>query len=298
MPDDTGRSVATGATGMSGKTVVITGGSSGIGRAAARALAADGARVAVVGRNPERTHQVADEIGGEAFLADFDRLDDVRRLADALLTRFARIDVLANNAGGLISKRADTVDGHERTIQSNHFAPFLLTNLLLPRLRQNAAEAPVRIIATASSANSFGRLRLDDLDLRHRRWLAGWSAYGQAKLANIVFTDELARRTAGSGIEAYSFHPGFVATSFGADTALLKFANTVGGGRLGLSPEAGAVPLVQLASVPNVGSPSGTYFSQLKPNGHTARQAGDAALASAFWAASERAVGWSAPPTA
>ena len=115
-----------------GRVVVLTGASSGIGRKAAGALAAAGARVAVVGRNPERTRAVAEEIGGDAFVADFDRLDDVRDLADALLARYDGIDVLANNAGGLVSHRAETVDGHERTIQSNHLAPFLLTRLSSP----------------------------------------------------------------------------------------------------------------------------------------------------------------------
>jgi NAD(P)-dependent dehydrogenase (short-subunit alcohol dehydrogenase family) len=273
---------------LAGKIIVITGASSGIGRSAAGTLAGQGATVAVVGRNPDRTRAVAAEIGGEAFLADYDHLDDVRGLADALLTRFDRIDVLANNAGGLVKKRALTADGHERTIQSNHLAPFLLTNLLLPRLRENAAEAPVRVISTASSANTFGKIRLDDLDLRNSRWLGGWPAYGAAKLANILFIKELARRTAGSGIEAYSFHPGFVSTSFAGDTALLKFANTVGQGHLGLTPAAGAAPLVRLASAPEVDAPSGTFFDRFTPNGRTAKQANDAELAAKFWAVSAR----------
>lgn len=281
------------------KVIVITGASSGIGRSAAGTLAAatssaPGATIAVVGRNAERTRSVAAEVGGEAFIADYDHLDDVRGLADALLTRFDRIDVLANNAGGLVKKRAMTADGHERTIQSNHLAPFLLTSLLLPRLLENAAEAPVRVISTASSANSFGKIRLDDLDLRNRRWLGGWPAYGAAKLANILFIQELARRTAGTGLEAYAFHPGFVSTSFGADTALLKLSNVIGQGHIGLSPEAGAVPLVQLASAVDVtadmGGTSGTYFEQLKPDGHTAKQAHDPDFAAKLWAVSAREV--------
>ncbi|UFS60023.1 SDR family NAD(P)-dependent oxidoreductase [Subtercola endophyticus] len=272
------------------KVIVITGGSSGIGRSAAGTLAAQGHTIAVVGRSPERTRSVAADIGGEAFLADYDRLDDVRALADALLNRFDRIDVLANNAGGLVKKRALTVDGHERTIQSNHLAPFLLTTLLLPRLRENAAVSPVRVISTASSANTLGKIRLDDLDLRNRRWLGGWPAYGAAKLANILFIKELARQTAGSGISAYSFHPGFVSTSFGADTLPLKISNGLLGGRLGLTPEAGAAPLVHLASADEVDAPSGTFFDQLKPNGHTARQANDADFAAKLWAVSAREV--------
>ncbi|GGF25879.1 SDR family NAD(P)-dependent oxidoreductase [Subtercola lobariae] len=273
---------------LTGKVIVITGASSGIGRSAAGTLAAEGATVAVVGRNPERTRAVARDVGGEAFLADYDHLDEVRGLADALLTRFDRIDVLANNAGGLVKKRSLTADGHERTIQSNHLAPFLLTTLLLPRLLENAAEAPIRVISTASSANNFGRIRLDDLDLRNRRWFGGWPAYCAAKLANILFIKELARRTAGTGLEAYAFHPGFVATSFAGDTALLKFANVVGQGHIGLSPEAGGTPLVQLASIPDVDAPSGTFFDQLTPNGRTSARANDADLAAKLWAVSAR----------
>ena len=273
---------------MSGKTVVITGASSGVGRAAAVALAAEGAQVAVVGRNPERTNAVAHQIGGIPFTADFDRLADVRGLADALLDRFTRIDVLANNAGGLVKKRALTVDGHERTIQSNHLAAYLLTNLLLPRLVESAADGPVRVIATASAANLGGRIRTDDLDLRNRLWLGGWPAYCAAKLANVVFTAELARRTTGTGVEAYAFHPGFVASAFAADTGIMKAANLLGGGQLGSSPEEGAAPLAHLASVEEVESPSGTYFDGFTPNGRTSGQAKDVELAARLWAVSER----------
>ncbi|RFA09626.1 short-chain dehydrogenase [Subtercola boreus] len=274
---------------LTGKTVVVTGGSSGIGRAAATALAARGAEVAVVGRNPERTRKVADQIGGTAFLADFDRFADIRELADALLSRYERIDVLANNAGGLVKRRALTADGHERTIQSNHLSPFLLTGLLLPRLVENAASSPVRIIQTASAANVFGRVRPGDLDFRNRLWLGGWPAYCAAKLANILFTVELARRTAGTGIESYAFHPGFVASSFAADTGLMKVAHLAGNGNLGSSPEEGAAGLIHLASVEQTGSPSGTYFDGFRPNGRTSAGARDTALAARLWSVSEAA---------
>ncbi|MDF2441931.1 MAG: hypothetical protein JWR01_134 [Subtercola sp.] len=288
---DTDGAGSAGAGDLAGKTVVVTGASSGIGRAAATALASRGADVAVVGRNPDRAREVAEQIGGTAFLADFDRFDDIRSLADALLHRYDRIDVLANNAGGLVKKRALTADGHERTIQSNHLSPFLLTSLLLPRLLESAATSPVRVIQTASAANVFGRVRPGDLDLRNRLWLGGWPAYCAAKLANILFTVELARRTAGTGIEAYAFHPGFVASSFAADTGLMKLAQVVGGGNLGSSPEEGAAALIHLASVDAVGSPSGTYFDGFKPNGRTSAGAGDTALAARLWSVSERATG-------
>ncbi|MCU1408326.1 MAG: Short-chain dehydrogenase [Microbacteriaceae bacterium] len=271
------------------KTIVITGASSGIGRAAAAELARRGARVAVVGRNPQRTETVASSIGGEAFIADFASFDDVKALAEALLARYDSIDVLANNAGGLVSRRTETGDGHEQTIQVNHLSPFLLTSLLLPRLVETAsADRPVRVISTSSAANRLGQLRLDDLDWRRRRWMGGWRAYGSAKVATILFTRELARRTAGTGIKAYAFHPGFVTTGFGADSRLMKLAGAIGYGGYGLTPEAGAAPLVELTSAEQIAASSGTYFDGLRANGTVARQATDDALAAGLWALSER----------
>ena len=174
------------------RTIVITGASSGIGVVAAERLAAGGDQVAVVGRNPERTRAVAERIGATPFLADFERLDDVRALAAALLDRYETIDVLANNAGGLNHDRELTVDGHERTIQANHLAPFLLTALLRPRLVETAAAGrDVRVVSTASLANRFGSLRIDDLNWERRPWRGGWRAYGTAKLATILFASEL-----------------------------------------------------------------------------------------------------------
>ncbi len=208
---------------LEGRTIVITGASSGLGAAAARGLASRGATVAVVGRNPERTRAVAAEIGGTPFLCDYDELGQVRALAAALLGRYETIDMLANNAGGLVAKRATTVDGHERTFQHNHLAPFLLTGLLLPRLRASAG----RVISTASAANLLGRVVIDDLDRSHRAWVAGWPAYGASKLETIMFIDELARRE--PGISAYAFHPGYVSTNFGTELALIRFANFVSG---------------------------------------------------------------------
>jgi NAD(P)-dependent dehydrogenase (short-subunit alcohol dehydrogenase family) len=272
------------------KTIVITGASSGLGRAAAVELARQGARIAVVGRNPERTRAVASAVSGEAFLADFASFDSVRALADSLLARYETIDVLANNAGGLVAKRLTTVDGHEQTIQVNHLSPFLLTGLLLPRLLATAAagERPVRVVSTASVANRWGDLRLSDLDWRGRAWGGGWRAYGSAKIATILFTRELARRTSGTGVEAYAFHPGFVTTGFGADSPVMKLGALFGNGGLGLTPEAGAQPLVELASAPLVASPSGSYFDRLKPDGRRNRQARDDELAAQLWTLSQR----------
>ncbi len=265
------------------KTAVITGASSGIGANAAGRLAAEGWEVAVVGRNPERTRKVAADIGGTPFLADYDRLDDVRALARRLLERYERIDVLANNAGGLIHQRGLSADGFERTIQHNHLAPFLLTNLLMPKLESSGA----RVIGTASVANTFGNLRVDDLQWKRRPWLAGWQAYGTSKIATILFAQSLAAR----GIEAYSFHPGFVATRFGSTSPLMKIANAVSGGQLGMSAEQGATPLVHLATVDSVGAENGTYFDGLKPEGRTHKSTRTTGNAEALWTASALLVG-------
>lgn len=279
------------ATDTTGRVVVVTGASSGIGRAAARELAEAGATVAVVGRNAERTRAVAAEVGGEAFLADFDRLDDVRALADALLTRFDGIDVLANNAGGLVSKRADTADGHERTIQSNHLAPFLLTRLLLPRLIETGRQrAGARVVSTASVAHRFGHLSLDDLDRRRGPWLGGWRAYGTSKLATVLFIRELAERLLPTDVDAYSFHPGVVATRFGGDSRVMKAMTSLTIGSFGISADAGAVPLITLCSEPDVGAATGAYFDGLKP-GALATAAKDRRLGRDLWTLSSRLVG-------
>jgi len=265
------------------RTIVITGASSGIGAIAARELAAEGWDVAVVGRNPERTHQVAEAIGGTAFLADYDRLDDVRALAADLLARYPEISVLANNAGGLVGHRGVSADGFERTFQHNHLAPFLLTNLLLERLTASAG----RVINTSSSANSAGRVNLADLNSRRGPYVGGWRAYGTSKLETILFTRELAKRTS---LTAYAFHPGFVRTSFGSDTAASRFLMRLSQSAQ-IAPEAGAAPLVELAQREVIDVPNGTYFDGLKPNGWMRAQARDTRLASDLWYASAELVG-------
>jgi NAD(P)-dependent dehydrogenase (short-subunit alcohol dehydrogenase family) len=285
------------------RTIVVTGASSGIGAVAATHFAQQGETVVVVGRDPERTRAVARRIGAEYHLADFTRFDDVRALAAVLTERHEKIDVLLNNAGGLISKRLRTVDGHEATIQSNLLSHYLLTRLLLPSVQRAAEEnAPGhgRVITTSSVANRVGRLDVDDLDFEHHRWLGGWRAYGTAKLAVILFTRELARRTAASGagagtgsgaighsgdpaVEAYSVHPGAVNTSFGASSPLIRLGNALTGSRWGVSAEVGAAPLIALASASPVPAPSGTYFDRMRADGRTAPQAGDLALQRRLW---------------
>ncbi|CAN5344604.1 SDR family oxidoreductase [soil metagenome] len=272
---------------LDGTTIVITGASSGLGRAAALELAGRGAHIAVVGRNEERTREVAERAGGRPFFADFDRLDDVRRLADELLANYPQIHVLANNAGGLVSKRGLSADGHERTFQHNHLAPFLLTNLLLARLTETRG----RVISTASVANLAGRFDLDNLESSKGPYLGGWRAYGTSKLETIMFVRELAKRTADTGVDAFSFHPGYVSTSFGANNPLIRLANFASRNNLGLSPEQGAAPLVHLATTRDVGVPSGTYFDGLKANGRMLRIASDDAATAALWSASATLVG-------
>ena len=196
------------------RTVVITGGSDGIGAAAARALAVKGWRVVVVGRNAEKTAAVADVIGAERFVADFSHLDEVRELAARLIEQVGPIDVLANNAGGIFGDRTRTVDGHELTLQVNHLAPFLLTNLLLEQVAVGA------VVNTASiAARLMGRIDLDDLN-NDARFSAN-KAYGDAKLANILFTKGLHRGLAGRPVASVAFHPGVVGTNFSSDSTSL-----------------------------------------------------------------------------
>lgn len=282
------------------RTLVITGASSGIGAVAAARLAEQGDTVVVVGRNPERTRAVAERIGPDGaapewHLADFSRFDDVRALAASLADRHERIDVLLNNAGGLVSQRTRTDDGHEATLQSNLLAHYLLTRLLLPQLRAGAAaagsraaarsEGRGRVITTSSVANRLGRIDLADLDFERHPWAGGWRAYGAAKLGVILFTRELARREAqaASGVEAYSVHPGAVNTEFGATSPLIRIGNALTGSRWGITAEVGAAPLLALASATPVPAASGSYLDRMHPNGRTAAQADDAALQAELW---------------
>jgi len=270
------------------KTVVITGASAGIGAAAAVRLGALGAAVAVVGHSPEKTAAIARRIGGRAHVADFGRLDDVRRLAAELLDAYERIDILANNAGAIFTSRAATADGHERTFQVNHLAPFLLTGLLLPRL---AEVGDARVINTASDAYRSGHLDRDDLDGTRGR-VPIRKAYPASKLATILFTRELARRVHGTGVTTFAFHPGLISTDLGRDSAIIGRALTSRLARRVLkTPDQGAEPLVHLATLADPGSVNGAYFNRLELEEPVRGQAGDAELARYLWERSEHLTG-------
>ncbi|MFJ3804336.1 SDR family NAD(P)-dependent oxidoreductase [Streptomyces sp. NPDC090088] len=263
------------------RVVVVTGASSGIGAEAAHRFRELGANVAVVGRSPQKTTAVAKRIGGRAHLVDYSRLDDVRRLAAELLAAYGRIDILANNAAGIFTTRIISTDGQEMTFQVNHLAPFLLTNLLLPKLI--AAPDGARVINTASNVHSRGRLDMDDIAGSRRRYRAQ-RAYATSKLATILFTHELARRTHGTGVTASAFHPGAVATDIGRDSALLRLVMNSSLGRAVLStPEQGAEPLLHLATTADPLTANGGYFNRLKPESPAPGQARDPGLARQLW---------------
>ncbi|MEO8033043.1 MAG: SDR family NAD(P)-dependent oxidoreductase [Acidobacteriota bacterium] len=267
---------------MTGKVVVITGGSSGIGAAAARSLRESGATVAITGRS-EETSRLAASLGCDHFLADFSRFRDVRKLASQLLARYPRIDVLANNVGGIVANRLVTEDGHEKTLQVNHLSPFLLTLLLRERLEACGAT----VIDTASGAHNMGRLDFGDLE--SERSYSAWRAYGTAKLMNILHAAELNRRF--QGVHGVSFHPGVVATGFAREgNSLVRILyNSFLGKLFMLTPGQGADTLVWLATTrPGDWQPGGYYVKRKR--GRMSRAASDAASARRLWDESEKLV--------
>ncbi len=275
---------------MTARTIVITGASDGIGASAARTLAAQGENVVVVGRSAEKTRKVAQEAGADHFVADFAELAQVRRLAAELRDKYPQIDVLANNAGGIMGDRELTVDGHEKTFQINHLAPFLLTTELMDLLTASKAT----VINTSSVANSiFARFDINDLDAA--RSYSTNRAYGNAKLANILFTAELHNRYNAAGISTAAFHPGGVATNFAADsTSPMRVAYKSFLKRFMLTPEQGADTLVWLANaVPGHDWVSGAYYAKRKL-AKANKQAYDAGLARELW---ERSAGMVAQPS-
>ncbi len=278
---------------MVGKIVLITGGTGGIGKATAIGLARLGARVGITGRDLRRSEQAAAEIrtlsgnpAVDAFAADMSSQAEVHRLATGVLNAYPRLDVLVNNVGGFWAHRHPTVDGLEHTFALNHLASFLLTNLLLDRLK---ASAPARVVTVSSHVQAEGRIELDDL--QGARNYSGQSAYGQSKLANVMFTNELARRLEGTGVTATSLHPGFVRTDFGAEDQARFFSAISHVVRPFLkTPAQGAQTSIYLASSPEVEGVTGQFFanSQLKTANKIAY---DADMTARLWHISAELVG-------
>lgn len=281
-------------TGVSGKQVLMTGATNGIGLAAAEELARRGARLAIVARSEQRANEAVSRIsaaaGGEAEVrvlsADLALQSSVRQLAEQALSGLPRIDVLINNAGAMFTQRQVTADGFEQTWALNHLAPFLLTNLLLERLKQSA---PTRVITTASDAHKGNHIPFEDLDGEHGYGRLGFQRYGETKLANILFTSELAKRLQGSGVSAYCFHPGLVASGFNRNNGSL-----MGLAMLALKPfsrntERGARTLVWLADAPEIDGEGG-YFVDEKLT-RPSRAAQDMDAAERLWELSEQQTG-------
>jgi NAD(P)-dependent dehydrogenase (short-subunit alcohol dehydrogenase family) len=278
---------------MTGKTVLITGGSGGIGRAAAIGLASMGARVGITGRDRARAEEAAAAIARasgnpavDVFVADMSSRAEVRRLAAEVLASYPRLDVLLNNVGGFWAHRHVTADGLERTFALNHLAPFLLTNLLLERL---TASAPARVVTVSSGAHSMGRIDFDDL-MGERKY-SGQQAYNQSKLANVMFTYELARRLEGTGVTANALHPGMTSTGFGAEDTARGWGPIISVMRLFMrSPERGAETSVYLASSAEVDGVSGRYFADSKVKA-SHKSSYDTAITARLWQVSSDLVG-------
>jgi NAD(P)-dependent dehydrogenase (short-subunit alcohol dehydrogenase family) len=276
---------------MTGKTVLVTGATSGIGRVTAETLAAWGARVLLVGRNPEKTARVMGEIRQrtgnwqvEALLADLSRVCEVGRLAREALACAPRLDVLVNNAGAYYQSRELTEDGYERTFALNHLAYFRLTNDLLERLK---ASAPSRVVNVSSAAHVIGRINFANLNGKYYNSL---QAYANSKLANLLFTFELARRLEGTGVTVNAVHPGVVATAFGTNNPGLFGKMIRVAQRFSLTPEAGAQTLIYLAASPEVEGVSGRYFVNQRA-AQAAPAAHNIALAQRLWQVSAELTG-------
>jgi NAD(P)-dependent dehydrogenase (short-subunit alcohol dehydrogenase family) len=283
---------------MRGKVVVVTGATSGIGQIAAEALAAQGARIILIARDPRRADRTLARLRAlgaqsplgaqgahQALIADLSSLRDTREVGARIAAQEPRIDVLINNAGNVFARRAVTADGLERTFALNHMAYFVLTHSLRERL---LAAAPARVVNTASGAHRGNALDFDDLQME-RRYRA-LTAYGRSKLANILFTRELARRLAGTGVTANCLHPGFVATGLGQRGAgffgtMVRMAMVFAG-----NPERGAKTIVHLAASPDVATATAGYYADCRAT-QPSLAAQDDAAAGRLWEESERLAG-------
>jgi NAD(P)-dependent dehydrogenase (short-subunit alcohol dehydrogenase family) len=278
---------------MTGKTVVVTGGNSGIGLETAVAMARAGADTVITARDPRRGSAAAAEIARRAgvpgvglVVFDLGDLPSVRAGAAEILDRCPRLDVLVNNAGLVLTERRETPQGHEATFAINHLGPFLLTTLLLDRLRSSS---PARVVTVASTAHKGARRGLDFDDLQATRRYSGMRAYSASKLANILFTQELARRLEGTGVTANCCHPGTVSTGYARDgdaSGFLAFGVKVIKPFI-LTPAKGARTSIYLASSPEVAGVSGRYFVKCRPR-DPSKVARDPQAARRLWEVSEQ----------
>lgn len=279
---------------VDGKTALVTGGNSGIGKEIAAGLAERGAEVVVAARDMDKGAKASAEIeertgrAAEVMELDLARFASVREFAKRFLDTHDALHLLVNNAGGTWSQRHETEDGHELTFQVNHLGAFLLTELLLDRVKSSA---PARVVTTSSGAHKSSRgLDFDDLDRQRRRYW-GMAAYNDSKLANVLFTRELARRLEGTGVTANCFHPGFVRTNFGreGDTFLLAIGTRIAAA-FARSPARGARTGVYLCTSPEVGEISGAYCYDERPV-RTSKKASDDEAARRLWEVSEEMTG-------
>lgn len=269
-------------TDLKNKTIVITGGSSGIGAAAARKLSRMGAEVVITGRS-EETKRLATALGCDYYLVDYTSFADVRKFAGLLLQKYPRIDVLVNNVGGIISNRRLTEDGHEMTLQVNHLSGFLLTRLLQQRLEASNA----LVINTSSAANNYGKIDFNDLESENG--YSSMRAYGAAKQMNILHAMEISRRF--NGVSAASFHPGVVSSGFAREGN--RFVKWIYGSRLGqlffITPEKGADTMIWLMhGEAGKDWKQGEYYYKRKPGRKNSQV--QASNAQKLWEASERLV--------
>jgi NAD(P)-dependent dehydrogenase (short-subunit alcohol dehydrogenase family) len=280
---------------LTGKTVLITGGNAGIGKETAVDLASMGAQVTITARDPARGAAALDEIRTrsgrddvEVMPLDLARLASVRDFAAEFAARHDRLDVLVNNAGLVLSSRQETIDGYEMTFQVNHLGHFLLTKRLHDQL---VAGAPARVVNVASDAHKGARRGLDFDDLQSQHRYRGFSVYGRSKLANILFTRELARRWDGTGVTANAVHPGFVASSFGRDGDTGRFGALLFPllKPFALTSAQGAQTSVYVASTPELESITGGYWVKSAPASPSAAAQDDAAAAR-LWEVSDQLV--------
>ncbi len=279
---------------MEGKVCVVTGASSGIGLVTARELARRGARVIGVGRSAERcgeaARQIREQTGStsiEYLVADLASQAEIRRLAEEVKAATPRVDVLVNNAGLIRMKREETVDGLEMTFALNHLAYFLLTNLLLDTLKDSA---PARIVSVSSAAHHRCKVNFDDLQAETK--YSAWRAYQQSKLANILFTRELARRLEGSGVTANTLHPGYVRTQIFRPAGFAGWLMRRAAELFAITPEEGARTTIYLATSPEVEGRTGLYFVKQKPAASSPESLDDA-TARKLWDVSAKLTGLS-----